>query len=204
MALSLLDPATREACLAAVSAEVESPEWVAELAGLAQNSTPLAGAISATAKTAIDVDCAIRSVSATAEIPGTGSSDDSKGIFRAGERILDAAILLDMRPLCMPGVKLLNFEVELTPYIAARQPADLPASPEPGDGYLAVIPVGPDINAVLQMDSKMAQFLQQCDGRKSARNIAAGLEISAGPDLDVLTERLMSLLIEGVLILRSD
>jgi len=205
MALSLLDPATRAACLASVQSQSETPEWVAEILRWIETSRSMTALASGTVRTAIEVDCAIRSVRAPATLPETEGPDDHDPLFRAGGGwVVADGDLLDLWPLREPGVQLLEFDVRIAPFITARQPADLPATPVSGTSYLVVIPVGADSNAVLQLDQDMALFLQQCDGQKSARHIAADLGISAASDLDGLAGRLMSLLIEDVLVFRPD
>lgn len=204
MALSLVDPATREACLTSVTNESETPEWVAEILDWTKNSTSMAGMASGTVQTAIELDYAVRSVRADSTALETAASDDADPLFRAGGYwALDDGDLLDLYPVREPQVRLLEFDVDIAPFISARQPADLPAIPKPGASHLMVFPIGEDSNAVLQLDHEMALFLQQCDGKKPARRIAANLGISATADLGTLAGRLMSLLTEGVLVFRA-
>ncbi|MDA0652045.1 MAG: glycosyltransferase [Proteobacteria bacterium] len=203
MALSLLDPATREACLAALSCKSETPEWVAEILGWIQNSGSMAGRAIETVKTAVELDSAIRTVKASAASRDAKAPNDRDPIFRTGNGwVLEDGDLLDLFPLCETGVRLLEFDVQVAPFISARQPADLPGAPETGASHLAVLPLGADQNAVLQLDQETARFLQQCNGNKSARDIAAGLGISAASDLANLAGRLMFLLMEDVLVFR--
>jgi glycosyltransferase involved in cell wall biosynthesis len=205
MALSLIEPATREAWLASTTNETESPEWVADILSWARNAAPSAGVVSGTVKTAIEVDYAIRSVNGASASRESENSHDRDPLFRAGGGwIAKDTDLLDLCPSRNPGVRLLEFDVEVAPFVSARQPADLPPTPVPGASHLLVIPRGADRNGVLRLDQDTALFLQQCNGDKSARQIAAGLDTSAATDLEGLAGRLMSLLLEDVLIFRAD
>jgi hypothetical protein len=185
MALSLMEPDLREACLGAATCESETPEWVAEILSWTRNSRTLAARTPDTVTAAIEVDCAIRSVDGASAALKSGQMNGRDPLFRAGGDWITAES--DMLDLCP------------SPFISARRPADLPAKPEPGVSHLAVFPAGEDRNAVLRLDRDMALFLQQCDGKQSARQIAAGLGMSASADLKGLAERLMALVVEDVL-----
>ena len=199
MALQLLEPAAREACLSSISAEPETPEWVAEILSWSRGSAPFADALPVTAKKAIEVDCAIRSVAADPALPELLPPERLTGLFRAGGALLDDEALLDLKPSRMPGVQVLEFDVVLGPFMAARRPKELPASPEPGKDYLLVVPAGRDKNAVIRLEPPMALFLQQCSGHKSAREIMAGFGEPVGLETAMVADRLMTLLVEGAL-----
>ena len=203
MALSLLDSDTRAACLATVTEESETPKWVDAIQLSIQISSASTGEVSETVRKAIEIDSAIRSERDVSTAQTSESSEGSDPLFRAGgDWGLGAGDLLNLYPSLASGVRVLEFDVQVRPFIMAGQATDLPAQPEAGASHLVVLPIGPDHNAVLPIDGQTAGFLQQCDGSEQARTIAAELEISSTAELDDLSGRLMSLLLENALIFR--
>jgi glycosyltransferase involved in cell wall biosynthesis len=203
MALSMLEPGHREACLASAKSEPESPQWVDEIRRWTRDGGLKGAAAADTIETAIEVDCAIRTVSTAVSATNEGNSGGQEWLFRAGGKgVLSEGDLLDLHPLRHPAVRLLNFDVSIAPFISARAATDLPDKTVAGKSYLAVMPLAEDRHTVVQLDHEMAEILQQSDGNLSARKIACDLGLSEVADLDRVAARLMALLIEGVLVFR--
>jgi hypothetical protein len=126
---------------------------------------------------AVRIEIAVAAAEDEGEQSGLPAVSDPLFRLRSRQGAMPEDGLAGLTPVRDPQLRILEFDHDVADFLAARTAADLPAVTRPGPGYIVAFgSSGGRRREPLIVDGLTAHILKLSDGRRTAAEIARGLD----------------------------